>query len=50
MKNRAHVNCVGVKVELIGKLWGVLLDKDNKRILLEQEPYPRVGVIKGMAF
>lgn len=42
LKSRANMNIVGVALEMIGKFWGVLLDKENGRILLEQEPYLRV--------
>lgn len=44
------MNSVGVKLEMTGKFWGVSLDKENGRILLEQEPYPRVRGIQEMAF
>lgn len=50
LKNRANKNSVGVTLKMIGKFWSVLLDKENGRILLEQEPYPRVRGTQGMAF
>lgn len=41
------MNSVVVILKMIGKFWGVLLDKENGRILLE---LTRVRGIQGMAF